>query len=99
MRKRLLKICAGFDAHQLNVVIEEGRTFKGFDRDAGSKKGRQSYVEKVSMEYSIGMENTDAGTLGGYLVLVDSKNPLDRKTVFMTNWHVLRPSDSKLPMG
>ena len=56
-------------------------------------------MKKVPMGHSIGMEKTGAGTLGGYLVLVDPSNPLDRKTVFITNWHVLRPSDPKLPVG
>lgn len=40
IRKNLLDICAGHGVRNVDVVIEEGRPFEGFDRDPGSKRGR-----------------------------------------------------------
>jgi hypothetical protein len=51
------------------------------------------------MGHSIGVEEKGSGTLGGYLNLVDPKNFANKTTVFLTNWHVVRPSDTKLPVG
>ena len=51
------------------------------------------------MGYSIGVELKGGGTLGGYINLVDPKNPAKKTTVFLTNWHVVRPSNPNLPVG
>ena len=45
-------------------------------------------------------EARGGGTLGGYLNLVDPNNPADNNTVLLTNWHVVRPSNSEdLPLA
>ena len=51
------------------------------------------------MGYSIGVEVKGGGTLGGYINLVDPKNPAKKTPVFLTNWHVVRPSNLKLSVG
>ena len=62
-------------------------------------KGRRSYAEKISMGHSIDSESEGGGTLGGFLKLVSKKPPNKETLVFITNWHVLRPSDKDLPAG
>ena len=81
-------------------MVEEGELVGGFkEEEAGLGQGYQSYQEKVPMGYSIGVELKGGGTLGGYINLVDSKNPAKKTTVFLTNWHVVRPSNPNLPVG
>ena len=100
MRKEILEICA---PSGLIVDIVEGKLLDslGFnDRlDAGARAGKQSYVEKVPMGHSIGVEEIGGGTLGGYLVLVDPSNDKNETPIFLTNWQVVRPSDFKPPYG
>ena len=101
IRTSILSICSANRVHNLDVVIEEGQTFAGLhgEDDEGRKMGRQPYLEKVPMGHSIGMEKTDAGNVGGYLVLINPKNHQEQEIVSMINWHVLRPSDPQLPAG
>ena len=66
--------------------------------DAGFRQGYQSYQEKVPMGYSIGVEVKGGETLGGYFNLVGLNDPANKTAVFLTNWHVVHPSNPKLPI-
>ncbi len=98
--QRISGICAASGLPGLQIVVEEGELMGAFmAEDAGHRQGYQSYQEKVSMGHSIGVEARGGGTLGGYLNLVDPNSPANKTTVFLTNWHVVRPSDPDLPVG
>jgi hypothetical protein len=98
--RQISGICAASGLPSLQVVVEEGELTGAFKaEDAGHKQGYQSYEEKIPMGHSIGIEGKGAGTLGGYLNLIDPENPANKTTVFLTNWHVVCPSDTKLSVG
>ena len=80
--------------------FEEGELMGGlWKAEAGLGQGYRSYQEQVPMGYSIGVEASGGGTLGGYINLLDPKNPSKKTTVFLTTWQVVRPSDPRLPVG
>ena len=98
--RRISGICAASGLPGLQIVVEEGELMGAFvTEDAGLRQGHQSYLEKVPMGHSIGVEPKGGGTLGGFLNLVNPNNPADKTTIFLTNWHVVRPSDPGLPVG
>lgn len=104
--EQILEICADHGAAYLKVAIKEGSQYEATSYmdptshlDQGRIEGRRSYCKRVAMGHSISAEPTGGGTLGGYLVLVDPKNSSDRTTIFITSWHVLRPSDPELSAG
>ena len=93
-------ICAASGLPGLHIVVEEGELpGASMGDDAGLRQGHQSYEKNVPMGHSIGVEAKGGGTLGGYLNLVDPNDPANKTTVFLTNWHLVRPSDPKLPVG
>jgi len=92
----ILMICA---PSKIAVDVIEGHFQGNFEIDLGARAGKQSYVEKVPMGHSMGIEKTGGGTMGGYLMLVDPKDASERTAIFLTNWHVVRPSDPALPAG
>ena len=97
--QRISEICAASGLPGLQIVVE-GELLAAFEaEDSGLGQGYRSYQEKVPMGYSIGVEVKGCGTLGGYINLVDPKNPAKKTTVFLTNWHVVRPSNPNLPLG
>ena len=99
--QKISKLCAASGLPYLQIVVEEGEVIGGFEEEAeaGLPQGYRSHQEKVPMGYSIGVEAKGGSTLGGYISLLDPKNPAKKTTVFLTNWHVVRPSDPKLPVG
>ena len=91
--------CASRGAADLGVAVEEGELMGAFGDDPGARQGHQSLQQEIPMGYSIGVEPTGGGTMGGYLVLVDPKKPQEKTPIFLTNWHVVRPSNPQLPAG
>ena len=107
--RKISALCAASGLPHLQIVVEEGELMEGFEEgklmgsfqevEAGLGQGYRSYQEKVPMGYSIGVEAKGGGTLGGYINLFDPKDPAKKTTVFLTGWHVVRPSDTNLPVG
>lgn len=98
--RKISELCAASGLPHLQIVVEEGELMGAFEEEeAGLRQGYRSHREKVPMGHSIGVEERGGGTLGGYIDLVDPNNTAEKITVFLTNWHVIRPSDPKLPVG
>ena len=99
----IARVCADGGAPDLKVAITEGRNYQSASissqSEQGRIEGRQSYQQKITMGHSISAEQKDGGTLGGYLQLFNPKNVGKPVTIFITNWHVLRPSDPELCAG
>ena len=105
LRSAIIGICESHGISEMHVafIIDQaklgGPPVTAQDEvDDGFFEGMQSYAERPGMGHSIGVGDNDAGTLGGYLCLVDHSKNI-RKMVFLTCWHVLRPGDgsNKLP--
>ena len=93
------KTCASRGVADLGVTVEEGELIGAFRDDPGARQGHQSLEQGIPMGHSIGVEPRGGGTIGGYLVLVDPKKPQEKTPIFLTNWHVVRPSNPQLPAG
>ena len=91
--------CASRGVAYLGVAVEEGELIGAFDDDPGARQGHQSFQQGIPMGHSISVKPRGGGTMGGYLVLVDPKKPQEKTTIFLTNWHVVRPSNPQLPAG
>lgn len=90
LQQSIKEVCLGEYAGSLDISIEYG-SFESTIRNARHLDfpGRKFFKEKIPMGHSIGIDDGDTGTLGGYLELT---NPIDesRKVVFLTSSHVLR---------
>lgn len=94
LKLAIVQVCAsnGVPGMRVVVIIDEATMGCVLDGEPGYLAGLQSYVKQPGMGYSIGVGSIDAGSLGGYIDLVDRQTNL-RRAAFLTCWHVLRPGD------
>jgi len=95
LKSAIIQVCASNGAPGMRVAMVFDEAKMGILTDAnddGYIAGLQSYTREPGMGHSIGVGSVDAGSLGGYLVLVDREKNI-RRPAFLTCWHVLRPGD------
>ena len=97
LKTAIVKLCASHGVPGMRVATIYGEA-KMYITHSGALEGYQSYVMRPNMGHSIGTDSVGAGTLGGYIVLVDHQNNT-RPHVMLTCWHVLRPDVKQLPQG
>ena len=95
LKSAIVQVCAsnGVPGMRVAVIIDEAKM--GDLPDAGADgywACLQSHVKQRGMGHSVGIGSTDAGSLGGYIELVDRQTS-SRRPAFLTCWHVLRPGD------
>ena len=95
LKSAIVQVCSSNGAPGMRVAVVFDEVMMGVCDDAndeGSLLGLQSHIMRPGMGHSIGVGSSDAGSLGGYIVLVDRQTNLQRPA-FLTCWHVLRPGD------
>lgn len=100
LKTAIAQVCAtnGAPGMRVAVIYDEARMHDDTVIDAAYEQGLQANVTQPGMGHSIGIDNVAAGSLGGYIVLVDDHNRV-RQDAFLTCWHVLRPGTKNVLPG
>lgn len=74
---------------RISRKVEEEYVFKAFDRDEGSKEGRQSHIDKVPMGHLIGIEKIGSDGFSLPKKAIDSIQAFDLETgCVQWDWHI-----------